>query len=99
MRWGQKHIGKQRMVLHTGFWLAWVVSFTVLQSLGQGIETFSIWLRYYVITLPVFIGHTYLIAYWLVLYTFYKNRYGLLIMGVLVLLPVFSIIELIISNE
>jgi sensor histidine kinase YesM len=99
MRWELKHIGKQRILLHSGFWLAWVVSFTVLQSLGQGIETFSVWLRYYVITLPVFIGHTYLIAYWLVPHTFYKNRYGLLIMGVLVLLPVFSVIELIISNE
>jgi len=99
MRWGQKHIGKQRVLLHTGFWLAWVISFTVLQSFGQGRESFSMWLRYYVVTLPVFISHTYLIAYWLVPHTFYKKRYGLLITGVLVLLPVFSVFELLISNE
>jgi two-component system, LytTR family, sensor kinase len=99
MRWGQKHIGKQRVLLHTGFWLAWVISFTVLQSFGQGRESFSMWLRYYVVTLPVFISHTYLIAYWLVPHTFYKKHYGLLITGVLVLLPVFSVIELLISNE
>jgi sensor histidine kinase YesM len=60
---------------------------------------FFLWFRYYVITLPVFIIHTYLIAYWLIPVTFYKNRYGLLALGIIVLLNLFSVIELIISNE
>lgn len=99
MKRAEKHIGKQRILLHTGFWLAWVISFTILQSLGQGRESFSMWFRYYVITLPVFVSHTYLIAYWLVPRARSKNRYGLLIAGVAAFLPFFSIIELIISNE
>lgn len=99
MKWTQSHIGKQRILLHTSFWLAWVISFTVLQSLGQGRESFSMWFRYYIFTLPVFVVHTYLIAYWLVPQTFYKKRYGLLITGIAVFLPVFSVIELIVSNE
>ncbi|SHE94998.1 Histidine kinase [Mariniphaga anaerophila] len=99
MRWEQKHIDKQRIILHVGFWLAWVVSFTTLQSLGGGSGSFYLWFRYYIVTLPVFVTHTYLIAYWLVPRTFYKNHYGLLALGIIVLLLVFSLIELVVANE
>ena len=99
MKWSPNHIGKQRILLHTGFWLAWVISFTILQSLGLGRDIFCLWFRYYVITLPVFVVHTYLIAYWLIPLTFYKNRYGLLAAGITVFLMLFSVIELIVSNE
>jgi sensor histidine kinase YesM len=99
MKWFPNHIDKQRILLHTGFWLAWVISFTLLQSLGLGREVFFLWFRYYVVTLPVFVIHTYLIAYWLIPLTFYKNRYGLLALGIIVLMILFSAIELIVSNE
>jgi hypothetical protein len=99
MKWDPNHIGKQRILLHAGFWLTWVISFTVLQSLGLGREMFYLWFRYYLITLPVFVLHTYLIAYWLIPLTFYKNRYGLFTAGIAVFLLLFSVIELIVSNE
>ena len=99
MKWAPNHIDNQRILLHTGFWLAWVISFTLLQSLGLGRDMFYLWFRYYVITLPVFVIHTYLMAYWLIPLTFYKNRYGLFVLGIMVLLILFSIIELIVSNE
>ena len=57
------------------------------------------WLMYYLITLPIFIVHTYLIAYWLVPVFFFKHRYLLLVLGTLVLLVVFSVLELVVSNE
>jgi len=53
---------------------------------------------YYIITLPVFVVHTYLIAYWLLPVTFFKNRYLQFAGGIIVLLFVFSVIELVVSN-
>ena len=61
--------------MHTIFWLTWVVSFTIIQSLGFGIDQYFIWFMYYVVTLPIFIIHTYLIAYWIVPNTFFKGKY------------------------
>ncbi len=77
----------------------WILSFTAIQSLGSGINQWTMWLMYYLITLPIFIVHTYLIAYWLMPKLFYKARYWLSFFGVLILLIVFSIIELVVSNE
>jgi len=54
---------------------------------------------YYIITLPVFIVHTYLIAYWLVPKTFFSGKYWYLFGGILFFLVIFSILELVISNE
>ncbi len=54
---------------------------------------------YYVITLPIFITHTYLIAYWLLPKLFSTHRYWLFIASIFLLLILFSVIELIISNE
>lgn len=86
-------------MMHIGFWLTWVFGFTILQSLGQGYDSFFLWFRYYLITLPVFVVHTYIIAYWLIPITFYKKKYGLLVLGITVFLVVFSILELVVSNE
>ena len=99
MNWVAKHIDKTEIVLHVMFWLTWVISFTLVQSLGKGIDQYFVWFGYYIITLPIFVVHTYLIAYWLVPYTFFKRRYFLFICGIFVLLVVFSVLELIISNE
>jgi LytS/YehU family sensor histidine kinase len=77
----------------------WVVSFTIIQSVGNGVNQWIMWLMYYLITLPIFIIHTYLIAYWLLPKLFSEGRYLLFIVGVFILLILFSIIELIVSNE
>lgn len=80
------------------FWLAWIVSFTFIQTLSEGADSFALWLVYYLITLPIFIAHTYLIAYWLLPQTFFKGRYLLFISVAILFLIIFSIIELVVSN-
>ncbi|HKI88049.1 MAG TPA: histidine kinase [Draconibacterium sp.] len=99
MNWAAKHIDKTEIALHVLFWLTWVVSFTLVQSLGKGINQYFVWLMYYLITLPIFVVHTYLIAYWLVPQAFFKQRYGLLVLGIIGFLLFFSVAELVVSNE
>ncbi|MEN8116369.1 MAG: histidine kinase [Bacteroidota bacterium] len=99
MKLGKKNIDNREIILHSIFWFLWIVSFTFIQSLGEGTRAWFVWLMYYVITLPVFIAHTYLIAYWLVPETFFKRKYLHLALGFLILLIFFSVIELIVSNE
>lgn len=99
MKLAGKHIANREIFLHVLFWLTWVISFTLVQSLGRGAGEFFVWLMYYLITLPVFVAHTYLIAYWLIPNTFYKGRFLLLFTGIFVLLIVFSALELVVSNE
>jgi two-component system, LytTR family, sensor kinase len=91
------YTGKHNPKLHVLFWLMWVTSFTLLQSMGQGSSSVVYWLMYYLITLPVFVIHTYLIAYLLVPLTFMKNRLFLFSLMLFVFLVVFSIVELVIS--
>ncbi len=99
MVWTENHTAKHNPMLHAGFWVAWVLFFTLLQSLGQGGSSLPGWFVYYLITLPVFVIHTYLIAYWLVPKVFLQKRYMLFAAGVFLLLVVFSIIEMVLSNE
>ncbi len=73
--------------------------FTLIQSIGSGVHQYFVWLMYYVITLPIFVTHTYLIAYWLLPQTFFKGKIGLALAGMLIFLLAFSVIELIVSNE
>jgi len=94
-----KHINPVIFVLHCLFWLSWIIGFTVIQSLGKGMHECFVWLMYYLITLPVFIAHTYLIAYWLVPHYFLKRRYILFGSWLMLFLVVFSVVELIVSNE
>ncbi len=93
------HIDKKRILFHSVFWLSWIISFTIIQSIGSGAHQYFVWLMYYVITLPIFVTHTYLIAYWLLPETFFKGKIWLALAGISVLLVVFSVIELIVSNE
>jgi len=94
-----RNIDNKELVLHSVFWMSWVLSFTVIQSLGSEFGNFNMWLMYYLVTLPVFIAHTYLIAYWLIPYTFFKEKYFLFIIGLFIFLFSFSLLELIVSNE
>ena len=90
---------KKEVFLHVVFWITWVVSFTFIQSIGSGADQYFVWLMYYLITLPIFIIHTYTIAYWLLPNTFFKGKYFLAIAGIFVLLILFSVVELVVSNE
>jgi len=96
---GKIHIDKKSILLHSVFWLGWIISFTIIQSLGSDAHQYFVWLMYYVITLPVFIVHTYIIAYWLLPETFFKGKFLLAFAGAVILLIVFSVIELVVSNE
>ncbi len=99
MKLAGKNIDKKELVLHAVFWLSWVVSFTIIQSLGHGIHQYMVWLVYYLVTLPVFMAHTYIIAYLLLPQAFFKGNYPLFFFGLFALLIVFSVIELVVSNE
>lgn len=93
------NINKINLLLHSAFWLAWIVVFTLIQSIGGAPSVYLTWLMYYIITLPVFVIHTYLIAYWLLPVTFFKGKYLLAGLGLFILLVIFSAIELVVSNE
>lgn len=99
MRIFNKNISPVILTLHCLFWLAWIVVFTIIQSLGKGYHEFFVWSRYYIITLPIFVIHTYLIAYWLVPFYFLKRKFLFFTLMVILFLVAFSIIELIVSNE
>ncbi len=99
MKLAGKNIDNREVILHVLFWSTWIVSFTVIQGLGHGISEWFVWFMYYLITLPVFVTHTYLIAY--VLLPLIRNRgnYVLFFAGIVVFLVVFSVTELVVSNE
>ena len=99
MKFEKIHIDRQEFILHTIFWLAWIISFTAIQSVGSDTNMWFMWFVYYVITLPIFIAHTYLVAYWLLPKFFFKGQYMYFIAGFLLFLVLFSVIELIVSNE
>jgi hypothetical protein len=94
-----RHSSKKRAARHAFFWFIWISSFTVLQSFGSGIHDYFAWSVYYLITLPLFMAHTYAIAYWLVPKYFFRHHYLVFSVWVVVLLVLASIGELIISNE
>jgi len=93
------HIAKKEVLLHLLFWAAWVVSFVLIQSLEQPANVYFVWLMYYLFTLPVFVVHTYLLAYWVIPRYFFTGRYGVFALLVLALLMGFSVLELLLSNE
>ena len=99
MKLQEKNIDKREIILHLIFWVSWIGSFTVIQALGQGMHQYFVWFMYYLITLPVFVVHTYILAYWVLPQTFFKEKYGISILAIVVLLLVFSILELMVSNE
>lgn len=95
----EKHISITRILLHCLFWITWMGGFALLQSFGYGFDAFADWMVYYVVTLPLFMGHTYAIAYWLVPSYFFKGRYLLFSSAIFVFLVLASIGELVLSNE
>jgi hypothetical protein len=86
-------------MLHLLFWSAWVFGFTFIKSFGMPLSSYLGWLVYYIVTLPVFIGHTYLIVYCLIPAFINKRKYLLFTFFFTLLFYGFSVVELIISNE
>ncbi len=81
------------------FWVCWVFGFTFIKSFGQPSEVYFGWFSYYVVTLPIFISHTYLVAYFLIPRYFNKKRWPVFASLFIVFLYGFSVLELILSNE
>lgn len=90
---------QNRRLRHLVFWLAWVVGFTFIKSFGESMDVYLGWFSYYLITLPIFMAHTYLVAYLLVPYFLNKRLLPLFIILFLLLFYGFSVLELILSNE
>ncbi len=88
-----------RSLRHLIFWLIWVVGFTFIKSFGESMEVYLGWFSYYLITLPIFIAHTYLVAYLLGPYFLNKRSFPIFIILFLLLFYGFSVLELLLSNE
>ena len=55
-----------RVRRHLFFWALWVFSFTFIKSFGASMEVYFAWFAYYLLTLPLFMAHTYLVVYVLI---------------------------------
>ena len=88
-----------RSMRHIFFWICWIVGFTLLKSFGKPFEVYLGWFSYYLLTLPIFVVHTYLVAYVLIPYFFSRKYIPLFVALFLVLFYGFSILELLLSHE
>lgn len=88
-----------RYLRHGIFWASWVIGFTFIKSFGASLEIYLGWLVYYLLTLPVFVVHTYLVVYWLGKKFLSGYRIILFILLFLLLMVFFSFLELIITDE
>ena len=84
---------------HILFWICWVVGFTFIKSFGESGNVYFGWFSYYVLTLPIFVTHTYVVAYGLIPSFFTKRYYPVFIILFLGLFYGFSVLELLLSNE
>ena len=90
---------QNRTIRHLLFWASWVFGFTFIKSFGRPFEVYLGWFSYYLLTLPIFIAHTYLVAYLLIPY-FFNRRFMPVFIGLFLgLFYGFSVLELILSNE
>ncbi|MGW8315570.1 MAG: hypothetical protein ACWGNV_08220 [Bacteroidales bacterium] len=97
-RWVESVINN-RLGRHLLFWICWVAGFTFIKSFGQSLGTYLGWLSYYIITLPIFIAHTYLVAYVLVPYLLNKRLFPLFVISFLLFFYGFSVLELVVSRD
>jgi len=92
-------LDQRRGLRHLLFWLTWVVGFTFIKSFGESMDIYLGWFSYYLITLPIFVAHTYLVAYVLVPLFLNKRLFPIFILSFILLFYGFSVLELIVSNE
>jgi len=94
----QKIAFNNRCFRHSLFWTSWVIGFTFIKSYGAGSNVFMGWLAYYMITLPIFILHTYLIIYWAAKRFLSGFSIHVFIVIFFILMVLFSFLELIITS-
>lgn len=99
MRGRIEQLFSKRSRRHIIFWVCWVLGFTFIKSFGQAYEIYFGWFSYYILTLPIFILHTYLVAYLLIPKFLNKKQWPVFIVLFILLLYGFSVVELILSNE
>jgi sensor histidine kinase YesM len=90
---------QNRSLRHLVFWLLWVVGFTFIKGFGESMEIYLGWFSYYLITLPIFMAHTYLVAYVLVPWFLNKRFFPVFIGLFLMLFYGFSVLELLVSHK
>ena len=78
-------LDQRRGLRHLLFWFVWVVGFTFIKSFGESMDIYLGWFSYYLITLPIFVAHTYLVAYVLVPLFLNKRLFPLFILSFIVL--------------
>ena len=84
---------QNRTLRHILFWVCWVVGFTFIKSFGRPFEIYLGWFSYYLLTLPIFVSHTYLVAYVLIP-GFFNKKYYLIFTGLfLALFYGFSVVR------
>jgi two-component system LytT family sensor kinase len=94
-----ENLMKNRTWRHIIFWICWVLGFTFIKSFGKTHEYYFGWFSYYVITLPIFVSHTYLVVYVFIPRFFSRKFWPLFTLLFLGLFYGFSVLELILSNE
>lgn len=99
MNWFIQITSNSRLVRHILFWLLWIIGFTFIKSFGEGLEVYYDWFVYYIITLPVFVAHTYIIVYWMGRKVTRAWTWLLFALLFFVLMYFFSVLELLISHE
>ncbi len=92
-------IERNRILRHILFWSAWVLGFTFIKSFGEPMNVYLAYLVYYILTLPVFMTHTYLVVYWAGRRFIRGWKIVLFIVIFLLLLLIFSFLDQIISDE
>ena len=96
---GLSSLEQNRTFRHILFWMSWVLGFTFIKSFGKPFEIYLGWFSYYLLTLPIFVVHTYLIAYLLIPY-FFNRKFMPVFAGLFLgLFYGFSVLELMLSNE
>jgi hypothetical protein len=90
---------ESRFARHAVFWLGWILGFTFIKSFGASVEEYLGWFVYYIITLPVFLIHTYLVVYWLIPVFFKGWRTVIFVLVFVALMVLFSLVELVLSHK
>lgn len=95
----QKIALSNRHFRHILFWIFWVAGFTFVKSYGAGPDVYLGWLTYYIVTLPVFVLHTYLIVYWAAGRFMSGPRIPIFVAIFFVMMVLFSFLEMTITSE
>lgn len=80
----------ERLSRHLAYWSAWTIFLSVVNVVMMPFWTYWQWLGFELAVLPVKIGFSYLVAYWLLPKYFYTQQYVAFAFGYLLSFVVFS---------